>query len=345
MIRVLVVDDSPTVRLLLKSVLDSEPDINVVDTARNGNEAIQKTISLNPDLITMDIHMDGMDGFEATRLIMEKCPRPIVIVTSSFNPGEVRLSFQALKAGALALVEKPYGPSSPNFNENVEKLTHTIRLMVDVKVVSRRQSYGQRKPSPLALSSEGHYEVLAIGASTGGPAALSILLNKLPVNFHSPILVVQHISEGFDNGLAKWLSISTNRNVVLAEDGQMLTNDLVLIAPQGKNMGVSKTKRIFLDGKKDSQSSAFCPSATFLFNSVTDVFGSEVVGVILTGMGNDGVDGLTAIHKAGGFVIAQDETSSVVYGMPRAAVEAGIVDKVLPLENISDALSILFKNT
>ncbi len=342
MIRVLVVEDLPTVCLLLKSILDSDPDITVIDTAQNGEEGLRKTLALNPDLITMDVHMPGMDGFEATRRIMAQMPKPIVIVTGSVDPHEVKLSFQVLEAGALAVVEKPSGPGNPNFQEDVKELIKTIKIMADVKVVGRRSSSRPQKLSTASFKAAGQVELIAIGASTGGPAALSTVLSGLPVDFPKPILIVQHISAGFEVGLAEWLSSITHRRVVLAQDGQPLSTGQVLVAPQGKHLGVSAAKHVMLDSHTEAIGS-FRPSVTYLFQSVARAYGSHAVGVILTGMGSDGTPGLSAFHKAGGHVIAQDEASCVVYGMPGAAVAAGAVDQILPLDRIAGALSVLLQ--
>jgi two-component system chemotaxis response regulator CheB len=342
MIRVLIVEDSPTVCLLLKAILDSDPDIKVIDIAANGEEGLKKTLTLDPDLITMDVHMPGMDGFEATRRIMAQAPTPILIVTGSVDPNEVKLSFQALEAGALAVVQKPVGPGSPKFQTAARELVQMVKVMADVKVVGRRTIPRQPRTLVAALRPIGQIEVVAIGASTGGPAALASVLGGLPADFSAPILIVQHISSGFDVGLTEWLSSTTRRPVGLAQDGQRLDGGQVFIAPQGKHMGVTASKRILIDSQTESIG-AFRPSVTYLFQSVARVYGPHAVGVILTGMGNDGTAGLVALHKAGGYVIAQDEASSVVYGMPGAAVAAGAVDQVLPLERIAGSLSALLK--
>jgi two-component system chemotaxis response regulator CheB len=344
MIRVLIVEDSPTVCLLLKSILDSDPDITVIDTASSGEEGLRKTLALNPDLVTMDVHMPGIDGFETTRRIMAQTPKPIIIVTGSIDPREVKLSFHALEAGALAVVEKPSGPGSPKFQHDAKELIKAVKLMADVKVVGQRLSSRPQRPVAVSIRPKpvGQIDLIAIGASTGGPAALFTVLNGLPLNFPVPILIVQHISLGFDVGLAEWLSSTTRHGVTLARDGQLLAAGQVLIAPQGTHLGVNGTKRVLLDARTDAIGS-FRPSVTYLFESVARVYGSRAVGVILTGMGMDGAAGLPAFHEAGGYIIAQDEASSVVYGMPRAAVATGVVDQVLPLNRIAGTLSVLLQ--
>ncbi len=342
MIRVLIVEDSPTVSLLLKSILDSDPEISVIATAKDGEEGLRKTLSLNPDLVTMDIHMPGMDGYETTRRIMAQAPKPIVIVTGSINQRDVKSSFQALEAGALAVIEKPSGPGDIHFKEVANEFVRTVKLMADVKVVGRRTTARVQRASVPVVKPGGQIELIAIGASTGGPAALFTVLSGLPMNFPLPILIVQHISVGFDAGLTEWLSLATHRNVVLGQNNSPLAPGQIVIAPQGKHMGVNEARRILLNSQT-APIGSFRPSATYLFQSVAETFGPRAAGVILTGMGSDGAAGLAAFHQAGGFVIAQDEASCVVYGMPAAAVAAGAVDQILPLERIGVALTALLK--
>ncbi|MCE1253728.1 MAG: chemotaxis-specific protein-glutamate methyltransferase CheB [Anaerolineae bacterium] len=340
MIKVLIVEDSPTLCLLIKSILEADPEIKVIDIAHNGEEGVLKTVTLNPDLVTMDIHMPGIDGFEATRRIMAQTPRPIIIVTSSLDQNEVKLSFRALEAGALVVIEKPSGPNSPRFQQTSQELIKMVKLMADVKVVGRRFN-GKKTapfvPPPLIKSIP---EIIGIGVSTGGPAALATILGNMPLDFRIPILIVQHIAVGFDEGLAEWLSSVTRRKVSLAINGQAINKNDILIAPQGKHMGVDGTRHIILDYKSEAIG-AFRPSASYLFHSIARVYGSRAVGLILTGMGNDGTSGLLSIHAAGGFVIAQNEATSVVYGMPGSAVAAGAVDQVLPLDQIAPTLTKL----
>lgn len=340
MIRVLVVEDSPTVSLLIKSILNSDPDIMVIDCAKNGEEGVAKTLSLNPDLITMDIHMPGIDGFEATRRIMALKPKPIIVVTSSMNHKEVNLSFKALEAGALAIVEKPSGPGNPRFDFIVNELIRVVKLMNEVKVVGRRiNTRPLQGPIPVHKANQVP-EIIGIAASTGGPAALATILCNFPSKITLPILIVQHISTGFDEGLAEWLSTVSVHNVSLAKNGQPIVDGQIYIAPQGSHMGVNKNKQIILDAHTGNIGS-FRPSATYLFNSIAHSYGSNAIGVVLTGMGNDGSTGLISLHAAGGYVIAQDEASCVVYGMPGSAVAAGIVDLILPLDHIAITLTNL----
>jgi two-component system chemotaxis response regulator CheB len=337
MVRVLIVDDSPTAGLLLKSILSSDPGIEVLAVASSGEEGIRKAFELDPDLVTMDMHLGVMDGFEATRRILAQKARPIVIVSASLDPNDVRLSIEALAAGALSIIPKPPGTRSPGFRKSAAELISTVKLMAAVKMVGRRgASKDARKPTA-SFRLVGYAEVLAVGASTGGPAALASILASLPVSFQVPILIVQHITESFDRALAEWLSEVTNRRVELAQHGRPLRAGQVLIAPSGAHLGVDGSRRVILD-RLTGPVGGFRPSATYLFQSVSGVYGPTAVGLILTGMGSDGAPGLAALHEAGGLVLAQDAASCVVYGMPAAAAALGIVDRTLDLADIAPAL-------
>jgi two-component system chemotaxis response regulator CheB len=341
MIRVLIVEDSKTSALLLELILESEPDIKVVGVARNGEEGLRKTISLKPDIVTMDIHLPGIDGFQATRLIMEKSPRPIIIVTGDhMHRDEVDLSFRSLNAGALAVLKKPNGPESPDYQSNAEELISIVKLMAEVKVVRRYPKRQTGRTIDIAKKHGDDYKIIAIGASTGGPAAISSILAKIPERIQTPILIVQHISDGFDVGFADWLTSTTHRQVSIADDRMAILPGMVLIAPKGRHMGLKDETHIKFAMARDYDSN-FCPSANYLFEDVGRVYGRNAIGIILTGMGNDGLEGLKILKQDGGFVIAQDEASCIVFGMPKAAIDAGITDQILPLEEIAPVISTL----
>lgn len=343
MIRVLIAEDSVTVSELLIAILESDPQIQVVGQARNGVEAVELARKLRPDLITMDVHMPAMDGFAATKEIMVEAPTPIVIVSSSTSRRHVELSMHALRAGALMVVAKPDDPASPQFNGRQEQFLTMVKAMADVKVVRRwaRPAVGpQVSPSTDELRPGGRaVRVVAVAASTGGPAALHRVLGDLPGDFSAPILVVQHIACGFTEGLADWLSTGLALQVRLAQDGEPLAPRTVYVAPDDRHLGVRGRDRVAV--VEADPVGGFRPSASFLFESVARSHGPAVAAVVLTGMGSDGVQGLEAVRKAGGTVIAQDEATSVVYGMPGAAVAAGVVDVVLPLERIGHRLLAL----
>jgi two-component system, chemotaxis family, protein-glutamate methylesterase/glutaminase len=342
-LRVLVVDDSEVARRLLVSVLAAADGLGVVGEAANGAEALALAGRLRPDVITMDVQMPGMDGLEATRRIMEQHPAPIVVVSGGHDPDDLAHSLRALDAGAVAALRKPGGPADPGFAAEAAELVRTVTLMAEVKVFRRRPAPSPAPPpagtSPARPAGDGTRpaprppaELVAVGASTGGPAALATVLRALPATTPVPILVVQHITAGFDAALTTWLDETTPLTVRLAADGQPLHAGQVLVAPAGRHLGLSAAGRVEL--RQDPPLSGHRPSATHLFASVARVFGSRAVGVVLTGMGSDGAAGLLALRRAGGTVLAQDQASCVVPGMPAAAVAADAVDEVVPLAEL-----------
>lgn len=338
MIRVVVAEDSLTVRELLVEILESDPDIRVVGQAKNGAEAVDLATRLKPDLVTMDVHMPVMDGFEATKEIMVRAPAPIVLVSSSVSREDVKLSFDAMRAGALMVVAKPDSPQSAVFNGRREQFLAMAKAMSQVKVVRRWAPRTQVVTLPVGRprAPGARLRLVAIAASTGGPAALQRIFADLPGDFPAPILVVQHIATGFVAGLAGWLSGSCNLRVKVAESGEPLRERSVLIAPDDRHLGVSSDARVAVTDAPPIN--GFRPSGTYLFESAARAYGDSVAAVILTGMGSDGVEGLKAVRAAGGQVLAQDEATSVVYGMPREAVAAGVVDAVLPVDGVAARL-------
>jgi two-component system chemotaxis response regulator CheB len=351
-IRVLIADDSPTARHLLVAILSSDPEIQVVGEARNGLEAVELTCKLRPDLVTMDLRMPKMDGFEATKEIMIRAPTPIIIVTASVVIHDVETSLYTLRAGALGVLPKPPGPDSPGFEESAQQLVFQVKAMAHVKVVRHwRPAAGAERGLPggeraaetadsgaprTAVGASPPARAVAIAASTGGPAALHDLLVALPGDFPVPVLVVQHITRGFAAGLADWLNKVSSLHVTLARDGEKLSPHTVYLAPDDRHLGVSSWRTVSLSAGPPV--GGFRPSGTFLFESVARVFQAATVAVILTGMGEDGVAGLTAVRQAGGRVIAQDEKTSVIFGMPGVAVAAGLANHVLPLDGIAPRL-------
>lgn len=344
MIKVLVAEDSPTARELLIDTLSSDPGMVVVGSARSGTEAVAMARDLKPDVITMDIEMPGMNGIEATRAIMRESPTRIIIVSTLFRDGEVALSLEATRAGALMVMPKPGSPHSPRFAAERHQLLSMVRAMSGVKVVRRLFDAASRTPSVLTFRKDaleppadrGRIRVVAIGASTGGPAALSDILGELPQSYPVPILVVQHIAIGFVAGLARWLNDNSRLSVVVATADTVAAAGTVYIAPDDTHLGLAPGLRLSLSSAPPTGS--FRPSATQLFESAARAAGAGVLAVMLTGMGDDGVTGLRAVRAAGGRIIAQDEESSVVYGMPREAVRAGVVDAVVPLSGMARAM-------
>ena len=340
-IRVLIAEDSPVARELLTSILQNSPNLQVVGVARNGVEAVRLAKRLKPDVITMDVHMPEMDGFEASRRIMSESPCPIVIISSITNKKEQNLSFNALQAGALSVLDKPTMYDPP---EVLDALANHVRLMSEVKVVrrwnrgSKAQTAAKETPA-LQQNGKSAIEMVVVASSTGGPGILAEILGRLPENFGAPILIVQHITPGFGQGLARWLNQQTPLEVRLAKHADEPVAGQVLIAPDNHHMVVNNLGRITLN--QDVPYHGLRPAADYLFTSVAKIYGSRAVGVVLSGMGSDGAEGLLAMHKVGAHTIAQDKETCVVFGMPAVAIEMGAAEQVLPMHQIGPALVAL----
>jgi two-component system chemotaxis response regulator CheB len=335
MIDVLVADDSPTARALLVAIFSGEPALRVVGEARDGAEAVALTRKLRPQVVTMDLRMPRLDGLEATREIMMTAPTPVVIVTASVGRGEVEGAMHALRAGAVYVLRKPDGPASPDFDRAAAQLVTIVKAMAQVKVVRHRRPPAERPPRPV-VSGRPRAALAAVAASTGGPAALERLLGGLPGDFPAPLLVVQHIARGFTGGLADWLSTVCPLRVKVAEAGEVPMAGTVYLAPDDRHLGVSGEGTVVLSGGPPV--GGFRPSGTYLFESVARCHGAAAAAVILTGMGEDGLAGLRAVRQAGGRVLAQDEGSCVVFGMPGVAVAAGLPEFVGPPDALAARL-------
>lgn len=333
MIRVLVAEDSTTTRELLVAILRADPEVEVVGQAKNGMEAVAMTKALRPDVVTMDIRMPLMDGFEATKQIMVETPTPIVIVSASVDVREVEISMHALRLGALTLIAKPDGPSSPAFEALSRQFLVTVKSMSKVRVVRRWPERATPVERTGTSELKSRARIVALAASTGGPGALCRVLSELPGDFPIPVLVIQHIAEGFLQGFASWLNTNTKMRVKIAENGESLEPRMIYVPPDDRHLGVEGTRTIVISNAPPI--AGFRPSATFLYDSVARAFGDTTLAVIMTGMGQDGLDGLKAVRRAGGQVIAQDEETSVVFGMPGAAVQNGLANVVAPLPAIA----------
>jgi two-component system chemotaxis response regulator CheB len=337
-IRVLVVEDSPVVRELLVHLISRDPRLEVVGTADDGLQALEQAQRLAPDVITMDIHMPRMDGLEATRLIMERTPTPVVVVSSSSARSEVAASFRIMEVGALAMVGKPRGASG----EEARKLVQTIRLMAEVKVVRRwpRAAQGAAAAAPRPLPAPPVMavpaRVVALGASTGGPLVLRTILAGLRGDFPVPLLITQHISPGFTEGFAQWLTQSTGFPVALARHGEVLTPGGAYVAPDGMHLLVEPEGRACRSLlSSDPPENGHRPAVSRLFRSVASGFGAHAVAVLLSGMGRDGAAELRLLRECGALTVAQSLDSAVVPGMPGAAVELGAAVHVLAPADIA----------
>ncbi|OFW20809.1 MAG: chemotaxis response regulator protein-glutamate methylesterase [Acidobacteria bacterium RIFCSPLOWO2_02_FULL_65_29] len=344
-IRVLVVEDSTTVRRHLCQVLAADRGFDIVGEAADGKQAIGLCCALRPDVVTMDMMMPVMSGLGATEYIMAHCPTPILVVSSSTNRGELFKTYEALAAGALDVLEKPSGREAGDGWER--KFIATLRLISRIRVIThpraRLRTLGRAEVEPMVQTSppdRRRCRVVAIGASTGGPSAVVEVLRALPSSFPLPLLLVLHIAEPFGAAFADWLDGQTAHRVSYARDGELVSARAgqVMMAPSESHLVVRGGRaHLTLDAARHS-----CrPSVDVLFESIAREYGGASAACLLTGMGCDGASGLLAVRRAGGFTIAQDEATSVVYGMPREAALLGAAGSVLPLDEIGPTLSAL----
>jgi two-component system chemotaxis response regulator CheB len=332
----LVVDDSPLCRDLLAQLLGADPRLEVVGLAVDGEDAVRQVHELRPDLVTMDLRMPVMDGIESTRRIMAERPTPILVLTGHpFQAGR-DVTFDAIRAGALDLMVKPDLGDPVALDKLRGDLSRLIRFLATVEVREHPRRLQPAADAPPLELPRRDLSVVAVAASAGGPGAVHRLLSGLPGGFPAGVVVVQHLAEGFDAEFAKWLDAEVELPVRLARHDDEVLPGRVLVAPSGAHlrlMGGGTCKLI-----PGAPLGGYRPSADVLLSSAARVHGEAACGVILSGMGQDGVAGLEEIRRRGGLTIAQDETSCVVFGMPGAAVERGVVDAVLPLDRIAPAL-------
>lgn len=333
-IRVVIADDSQVARDVLREILGRDGDIEIVGEATNGREAVELAKRLSPQLITMDLNMPVMDGLSAIAEIMHTKGVPILVIS---DRSDAQTAYQALEVGALEVMPKPSLDEADG-----ERLLERIHLLAGVTVITRLRRRGL---TPLPPSTHPNTErglprnfqrVVAIACSTGGPQALLRLLRPLPATFPAPIVIAQHISHGFIGGMAEWLSSLCAMPVSVGVEGELLCPGHIYLSPSEANLSVSPRHRFQL--KPSPETALYHPSCDTLLQSVADVYGADAIGVILTGMGRDGVNGIRDIYQAGGTTLAQDEASSVIYGMNQEAVKAGVVQHILPLDSLPDRL-------
>ena len=344
MIHVLVVDDSPVQQTLLTHILSADPDIQIMGTAANGEEALAFLDRHKPDVITMDLNMPKMDGLETTEQIMQTRPVPIVIVSAHWDPHEATSTFRAMEAGAVAGVAKPQGVG-PGSEEAARQVVRTVKAMSEVKVV-RRWAHRLRQadkapaappPSPTPPHPDSSdVRLVAIGASTGGPPVLLRILSELPMDFPVPVLIVQHIAKGFLQGLVEWLAQSAALPLRVPSHGDPLLPGHAYLAPDDFHLGVDRNGCVALS--QDPLEHSLRPAVSYLFRSVAQRYGSQAVGVLLTGMGRDGAQELKLLKDAGATTIAQDKASSVVHGMPGEAIALGGATYVLSPDQLAPTL-------
>ncbi|HET6439124.1 MAG TPA: chemotaxis-specific protein-glutamate methyltransferase CheB [Anaeromyxobacter sp.] len=360
MIRVLVADDSRAFRAILRTILGRSPEIEVVGEAQDGHEAVNLVLALRPDVVTMDVRMPGKDGLEAIEEIMRRRPTPVVVVSAEVGAARQEVSFRALEMGAVEVLAKPRADVLGRFEREAEEIRMAVRAVAGLKLVTRhrrqRLASSSAPPAPpservptarraivhgpppagaLSPLPPNAPRVLGIAASTGGPAALARILRELPEGFPLPMLVVQHIAEGFEVGLVHWLAGETTNTVKLAQHGEPLRPATFYLAPSGSHLGASGGVIQLIDGEPVR---GFRPSGTVLFRVLADEYGPNAAGLVLSGMGDDGADGLKQLRERGAWTGAQGPQSSVVYGMPRVATEKGAAAVTLELEDIPAAL-------
>ena len=344
-IKVLIVDDSLTTREYMRYLFNADKDFKVVGMAKDGEEAVKMVQLKQPDVVTMDIHMPGMDGYEATRRIMETNPVPIVVVSASLNSKEVAKTFQAIEAGAVTAQEKPPGPGNPQTDRMISKMLRTVKLMSEVKVVKRFAKLSKATAVPEILPraeirpAVSQVEMVTMGASTGGPPVIQTILSNLADGFSYPILIVQHIATGFLEGMVDWLSKSSALPLKIPAHGESILGGYVYFAPDNSHMGITGTGKIVLS--KSPPENGLRPAVSCLFRSAAKAFGQRAVGVLLTGMGKDGSSELKIMKEKGAITIAQDKKSSIVHGMPGEAIKLNAANHILSPEEIAVFLNSL----
>ncbi|HEV8581630.1 MAG TPA: chemotaxis-specific protein-glutamate methyltransferase CheB [Thermoanaerobaculia bacterium] len=326
MIRVLLVDDSPSVRAVLKRFFSRTRDIRVVGEAADGAQAVQAVIELQPHVVVMDLQMPVLDGYQATEQIMAVRPTPIVVLSSRANRNQMQTAFEAMRRGALEVLPKPEDTAS--WQQLADSLPETVRAVAEARAAPRAPRARAVRPAALTAAPAA-LRWVAIGASTGGPAAIREFFDAVPAEAPVGFLIVQHIASGFELGFADWLNKEFPFDVRLAKDGEVLRRGAVRLAPGGSHLRLEADGVLRLDSETPPRR-GHRPSVDELFHSCAVHCPREVAAVLMTGMGADGVEGLLALRRAGGVTLVQDEASSVVFGMPRVALEKGAADVALP---------------
>ncbi len=328
-INVLIVEDSLTAQSLLKGILAGDPGFNLLGVAANGAEAVSAVARLKPDVVSMDIYMPVMDGLEATRQIMRQSPVPIVIVSSQYQTNDLAMSFSILKAGALTILPRPVGPTHPDYLQSIRSYRNTLRMMAGIKVLPQRADSGSvtqksRSETEAKIASSSRtekHDIVAIGASAGGPMALQTILNQIPANYPLPILIVQHIDASFAEGFCSWLNTTSGIPVSIARDREKIVPGHAYLPPGDSHLGLISEGIISVN--HDPPETNLRPSVNHLFRSVAEVYGNKSITILLSGMGADGAKEMMQLKKCGSFTIAQDESSSLVHGMPGEAIRLG----------------------
>jgi two-component system chemotaxis response regulator CheB len=333
MIGVFLVEDSPIALQVLTKIITDAPDIRVVGTATNGADALLSIPKANPDVICTDLYMKGMNGLELIQQIMTRFPKPILVISVAVGADNPENVFQLLQAGAIDVFPKPATGLSSDYNK--DELLNKIRVLAGVKVFTRSSRSIVNNPIPVPVTNRttnAQIKIIAIGASTGGPQATCKILRVLPKDFPVPIICTQHISVGFLDGLVSWMNQECELAVKIAEQGEVLQPGVVYYAPDGFNLEVNRQQKVNLSPAYLGE--IHCPSVNVMFRSVALHYGSSSLGVLLTGMGEDGAQGMLAIAQAGGITIGQDEASCAVFGMPKAAIDLGAVQHIVEIDKM-----------
>ncbi|SKA72749.1 two-component system, chemotaxis family, response regulator CheB [Clostridium sp. USBA 49] len=337
-IKVLVVDDSALMRKIISDIINMEEDMQVIDTAKNGKDLLEKLKKYNPDVITLDVEMPIMDGIEALKEIKKNsCDIPVIMLSSVSKKGTA-LTMECLEIGAFDFISKPSGAISLDLNKVKDELVLKIRMASRKKNTMRNHSKNSNMKNIETKSIKRNIinnkiEAVVIGASTGGPKALYEVITAFPKNIGIPIFIVQHMPAGFTKAFAERLNNNSKITVVEAFDGQTIEKDIVYVAPGGFHMEIKDDKKIHLN--LEPAIWGVRPAVDKLFFSASKVYGSHLLSIVLTGMGKDGAEGTEAIKKAGGITISEDKSTCTIYGMPKAAFETGMVDMVLPINEIA----------
>lgn len=338
---VLLVEDSPVALEILERLLSSSPDIKVVGKARNGKEALDLIPKVQPKVICTDLHMKGMDGLEFTKQVMANDPRPILVVSTSVQKEDTHTIFELLQAGAVDVFPKPSTGLASDYEQVKRDLIGKIKILSGVTVFTKRQQPPMKAievnaPTNAIANVTRSLRVIAIGASTGGPQALHKILAQLPADFPVPIICTQHISQGFLQGLVDWLASECKVKVKVAQVGELPLPGTVYFAPDNSHLELDAQGKFIYSSSLPVD--GHCPSVTVTFKSVAKFYGRATAGVLLTGMGRDGAEGMRAIAQAGGMTFAQDEKTCVVFGMPKEAIALNAVQQVLPIGEIAPLL-------
>ncbi|MBU1148304.1 MAG: chemotaxis response regulator protein-glutamate methylesterase [Candidatus Omnitrophica bacterium] len=344
MIKVLVIDDSLFMRTLISDMLNSDPEVKVIDTAKDGKEAMEKLSKIKPDCITLDLAMPGWDGLTTLEHIMAQYPTPVIIL-SAHSKKDADVTIKCLKAGAVGFVLKPSGELSLDIESVRHELLQEVKVASRVNVQKLKARKGARRITRDARRITSHERrVAVIGASTGGPQTLEKILYSLPVNLPIPVIIIQHMpSIFFTESLAAHLNKVTDLEVKVAENSEVLKAGKVYLAPSGSQLTLSLRGKEVISCLNEAASDILTPSVDVTMKSAAEVYNGGAVGIILSGMGHDGREGMEAIKEAGGKTIVQDE-SSLIFGMPKAVIDAGYADRVLPVEQIADAMVELGSN-